>query len=153
VLIADEPTTALDVTIQAQILALLDQLKSRFQMSVLLITHDLGVVAESAQRVAIFYAGRVVESGPVEAIFRSPRHPYTQGLLLAMPSPTAAPRSRLHVIRGSVPDLAALPSGCRFRDRCTRAIARCATDDPKLERMGPDHFAACWNPLEAREVA
>jgi oligopeptide/dipeptide ABC transporter ATP-binding protein len=153
VLIADEPTTALDVTIQAQILALLDQLKERFRMSVLLITHDLGVVAESAQRVAIFYAGRVVETGPVEAIFRSPRHPYTHGLLLAMPSSADAGRKRLHVIAGSVPDLAALPSGCRFRDRCTRAIERCRSDDPKLEPLGADHAAACWNPLAAREVA
>ncbi len=153
VLIADEPTTALDVTIQAQILALLDELKARFRMSVLLITHDLGVVAESAQRVAIFYAGRVVETGPVEAIFRAPRHPYTQGLLLAMPAADAPRGARLHVIPGSVPDLASLPAGCRFRGRCPRAIARCASDDPRLERVGPDHASACWNPLPAPEVA
>jgi oligopeptide/dipeptide ABC transporter ATP-binding protein len=153
VLIADEPTTALDVTIQAQILALLDELKARFRMAVLLITHDLGVIAESAQRVAIFYAGRVVETGPVEAIFRAPRHPYTQGLLLAMPAAHAARGARLHVIPGSVPDPAALPTGCRFRGRCPREIARCATDDPKLVPVGPERAAACWNPVPVQEVA
>jgi peptide/nickel transport system ATP-binding protein len=153
VLIADEPTTALDVTIQAQILALLDELKARFQMSVLLITHDLGVVAESAQRVAIFYAGRVVEIGPVDAIYREPRHPYTQGLLLAMPGANAPRGTRLHVIPGSVPDLAALPTGCRFRGRCPRETPRCAKDDPRLERFGPERAAACWNPLPAPGAA
>jgi oligopeptide/dipeptide ABC transporter ATP-binding protein len=153
VLIADEPTTALDVTIQAQILALLDELKARFRMSVLLITHDLGVVAESAQRVAIFYAGRVVEIGPVEAIYREPRHPYTQGLLLAMPGANTPRGTRLQVIPGSVPDLAALPSGCRFRGRCPRETPRCAVDDPRLERFGPERAAACWNPLPAPEAA
>jgi oligopeptide/dipeptide ABC transporter ATP-binding protein len=147
VLIADEPTTALDVTIQAQILALLDELKARFRMSVLLITHDLGVVAESAQRAAIFYAGRVVETGPVEAIFRAPRHPYTQGLLRAMPAANAVRGARLQEIPGRVPDLAALPGGCRFRGRCPNEIPRCAVDDPRLVAVGPDRAVACWNPV------
>ncbi len=151
VLIADEPTTALDVTIQAQILELIDTLKQRFQMAVLLITHDLGVVAEWAQRIAVFYAGRVVETGPVEQIFRSPRHPYTQGLLLSMPDATSARRTPLHVIPGVVSDLIARPSGCSFRERCTRADAVCERDDPALERDGSDSSVACHHPLPERE--
>jgi oligopeptide/dipeptide ABC transporter ATP-binding protein len=148
VLIADEPTTALDVTIQAQILELLESLKQRFRMAVLLITHDLGVVAEAAQRMAVLYAGRVVETGRVEAIFRAPRHPYTRGLLEALPSTRVAPGEPLHVIAGRVPDLVARPAGCSFRERCSRALPRCASDDPAL---GPAAAAgtrvACHNPV------
>ena len=149
VLIADEPTTALDVTIQAQILELLDTLKQRFQMAVLLITHDLGVVAEWAQKIAVFYAGRVVENGSVEEIFRSPRHPYTQGLLLSMPGETTARRTPLHVIPGVVPDLVSRPSGCSFRERCTQAVPICESVDPELASMGAGSSAACHNPLSA----
>ena len=147
VLIADEPTTALDVTIQAQILELLESLKDRFQMAVLLITHDLGVVAKTAQRVAVLYAGRVVETGAVADIFHSPRHPYTQGLLLAMPGGQVPNRERLNVIPGTVPDLAARPSGCSFRERCSRARDICAELDPKLEVLGSGRTVACHNPV------
>jgi len=149
VLIADEPTTALDVTIQAQILELIESLKLRFSMAVLLITHDLGVVAQSAERVAVLYAGRVVESGAVQEIFRQPLHPYTQGLLRAMPGAGVAHRARLHVIRGVVPDLAARPSGCSFRDRCPRASAICAERDPALESRASGRAVACHHPLAA----
>jgi oligopeptide/dipeptide ABC transporter ATP-binding protein len=153
VLIADEPTTALDVTIQAQILELIESLKQRFSMAVLLITHDLGVVAQSAERVAVLYAGRVVETGAVEEVFRAPLHPYTQGLLRAMPGTDAAHRSHLHVIEGVVPDLAERPSGCSFRDRCARASALCSELDPKLESLGSGRKVACHHPLpEAREI-
>ncbi len=151
VLIADEPTTALDVTIQAQILELIDTLKQRFQMAVLLITHDLGLVAEWAQKIAVLYAGRVVESGPVEQIFRSPRHPYTQGLLLARPGGARARRTPLHVIPGIVPDLIARPSGCSFRERCPRADSVCERLDPELERAGAEASVACHHPLPEGE--
>ena len=146
VLIADEPTTALDVTIQAQILDLLETLKQRFNMAVMLITHDLGVVAEVAQRVAVLYAGRVVETGSVTEIFHAPRHPYTRGLLRAMPGPTSKPRQPLHVIPGVVPDLVDRPSGCSFRDRCERAISLCTTSDPQLGRVTSGQAVACHNP-------
>ncbi len=151
VLIADEPTTALDVTIQAQILDLIDSLKKRFEMGVLLITHDLGVVAETAQRVAVLYAGRVVETASADELFRSPRHPYTQGLLLAMPSASIGPGERLNVIPGIVPDLVDRPEGCSFRERCTRAIDTCKSVDPDLEDCGPQRAVACHNPVAAVE--
>jgi peptide/nickel transport system ATP-binding protein len=147
VLIADEPTTALDVTIQAQILRLIDELKRRLHMAVLLITHDLGIVAESAQRVAVVYAGRVIETGPAAELLRAPRHPYTEGLLAALPSTLAERRSALRVIPGSVPDLAARPSGCAFRARCPRADAYCVEHDPALEPDGPERAVACHHPV------
>ena len=147
VLIADEPTTALDVTIQAQILELIQDLKERFRMAVMLITHDLGVVAESAQRVAVLYAGRVVETGPVRDIFRAPRHPYTQGLLLAIPGGAASRREGLNVIPGMVPDLVHRPTGCSFRERCARARETCREHDPGLESAGPDREVACHFPV------
>jgi oligopeptide/dipeptide ABC transporter ATP-binding protein len=147
VLIADEPTTALDVTIQAQILELIDDLKRQLGMSVLLITHDLGVVAETAERVAVLYAGRVVETGSVEEIFHSPRHPYTEGLLLSMPGALAEPRGPLHVIPGRVPDLFEVPEGCRFRDRCAHAIDRCKEVDPRLETLSDGRAVACIHPV------
>ncbi len=147
VLIADEPTTALDVTIQAQILELLDSLKQRFRMAVLLITHDLGVIAQNADRVAVFYAGRVVEMGNVKDIFRSPRHPYTQGLLLSMPGAGVERRARLHVVPGMVPDLIARPDGCSFRERCPRQSELCQRVDPELEDLGSDRRVACHHPL------
>jgi peptide/nickel transport system ATP-binding protein len=151
VLIADEPTTALDVTIQAQILELLESLKSRFAMAVLLITHDLGIVAESAERLAVLYAGRVVETGSVAEIFARPLHPYTAGLLAALPSARTRPGEPLHVIAGRVPDLVSRPSGCSFRERCSRALPVCAEVDPALEphAAGPRHLAACHNPVAA----
>ena len=152
VLIADEPTTALDVTIQAQILELLERLKSRFAMAVLLITHDLGIVAESAERLAVLYAGRVVETGTVLEIFAQPLHPYTAGLLAALPSARTRPGELLHVIAGRVPDLVSRPAGCSFRERCTRALDVCAERDPALERGRAGHFVACHNPVSPAEV-
>ena len=146
VLIADEPTTALDVTIQAQILELLGALQDRFRMAVLLITHDLGVVAETAHRVAVLYAGRVVETGSVDEIFGGPRHPYTRGLMKAMPGRSVGHREPLHVIPGAVPDLRDRPRGCSFRERCPRADARCEETDPLLEPQGPQRAVACHHP-------
>jgi oligopeptide/dipeptide ABC transporter ATP-binding protein len=142
VLIADEPTTALDVTIQAGILELLHQLREQHGMALLLITHDLGVVAEQAQDVAIMYAGRIVERAPVAEVFERPLHPYTQALLRAMPA-LGRHSERLETIPGQVPSLGHLPSGCAFRDRCPRAIAECAAAPPPLEEKAPQHFAAC----------
>jgi oligopeptide/dipeptide ABC transporter ATP-binding protein len=141
-LIADEPTTALDVTIQAQILDLLDSLQHRLGMAMMLITHDLGVVAEQAERVAVMYAGRVVEEGSAEAVLECPMHPYTRGLLASQPGLTLA-GGRLATIPGVVPRLTELPRGCRFRDRCELAIGECAWVDPRLCSVGPGHTAAC----------
>jgi len=142
VLVADEPTTALDVTIQADILALLRDLRERHGMAVLLITHDLGVVAEQADDVAIMYAGRIVEQAPVAEIFARPRHPYTQALLRSMPR-LGHHVDRLAQIPGHVPDLAKLPAGCAFRERCPIAVDACGAAPPPLEEKAPGHRAAC----------
>ncbi len=141
-LIADEPTTALDVTIQAQILELLRELSARMGMAVLLITHDLGVVAEMASRVLVMYAGEIVEEAPVEMLFASPTHPYTEGLLAAVPTLDIT-RDRLQTIPGTVPPATHWPVGCRFRDRCAHAWDRCATDAPALLQVSPAHRARC----------
>jgi oligopeptide/dipeptide ABC transporter ATP-binding protein len=141
-LIADEPTTALDVTIQAQILELLAEMQERIGMSILLITHDLGVIAESATRVLVMYAGQVVEEAPVSELFAAPHHPYTEGLLAAMPR-VGAERERLAVIPGSVPPPTNWPSGCRFHDRCPFAWERCASEPPPLYRIGERHVSRC----------
>jgi len=141
-LIADEPTTALDVTIQAQILDLFATLQRRLGMAVLLVTHDLGIVAERAGRVAIMYAGRLVEDGPVAEVFAAPLHPYTRGLLASIPRAGVAGR-RLAAIPGSVPDLRHRPSGCAFRDRCPDAVAACAHIDPALRQYPAARRAAC----------
>jgi oligopeptide/dipeptide ABC transporter ATP-binding protein len=148
-LIADEPTTALDVTIQAQILDLLRSLQRDLGMAILLITHDLGVVAEMCDEVVVMYAGRIAEQGPVEEIFARPAHPYTRGLLSAIPRLEAGRKSRLATIPGLVPTLAEMPSGCRFANRCSFAAPVCATQPP-LEPISTGHAAAChrW-----REVA
>jgi oligopeptide/dipeptide ABC transporter ATP-binding protein len=145
-LIADEPTTALDVTIQAQILELIKELQQKLGMSLLLITHDLGVVAERADDVAIMYAGKIVERGPVEAIFNRPLHPYTIGLLKSLPGIGGEKKKRLEAIPGAVPSLLALPSGCRFRDRCPKAAAVCAETEPDLLEIEKGHWAACHFP-------
>jgi oligopeptide/dipeptide ABC transporter ATP-binding protein len=142
VLIADEPTTALDVTIQAQILDLLHDLKTRTGMAMLLITHDLGVVAQHADHVVIMYAGRIVERARVTDLFERPLHPYTVGLLASVPG-RAGRRARLEAIPGMVPDPLHLPSGCRFRDRCPEAVEACAGVDPVLEERTPGHAVAC----------
>jgi peptide/nickel transport system ATP-binding protein/oligopeptide transport system ATP-binding protein len=150
-LIADEPTTALDVTIQAQVLALLRDLKRRLGMSMILITHDLGVVANEADEVAILYAGRVVERAPVSELFRAPAHPYTVGLLESLPR-LRERHERLSAIPGVVPDPSRLPSGCRFRDRCPRAQARCAAEDPPLREIAPGRLVACHFPHVGEEA-
>ena len=142
-LIADEPTTALDVTIQAQILDLLKDLQGRFGMSILLITHDLGVIAEMADRVAVMYAGRIVESATVEKLFTEPQHPYTQGLLKCLPD-LEMDKVKLKVIDGQVPDLANLPSGCVFQSRCQFKEKRCYQGFPSLREVGEDHTVACY---------
>ena len=143
VLIADEPTTALDVTIQAQILELLRKLQRERGMAIILITHDLGVVAEAADDVAIMYAGRIVERASVRELFANRSHPYTQGLFESLPE-VGAERARLHTIGGSVPPATHFPAGCRFHPRCPHAMQLCASDEPTLFDVGPQHRAACW---------
>jgi peptide/nickel transport system ATP-binding protein len=140
-LIADEPTTALDVTTQAQILERLAALQAAMAMSVLLITHDLGIVAERAQRVIVMYAGQIVEEAPVRELFAAPHHPYTTALLAAVPR-LGARRDRLETIPGQVPSAEAWPTGCRFRERCPSAFDRCATEPP-LYRIGSGHRSRC----------
>ena len=142
-LIADEPTTALDVTIQAQILELLADLRRDMNTSIVMITHDLGVVAGLCDRVVVMYAGRIVESGPVRDIFRSPRHPYTRGLLHSMPRLDEAAAERLATIPGQPPNLQSLPAGCAFRDRCADAMERCAQERPSLRDLGDGRRMAC----------
>ena len=144
-LIADEPTTALDVTIQAQILELMRDLASDFGTAVLLITHDMGVVAELADRVYVMYGGRLVEEGPVEEIFTAPRHPYTRMLLQTIPRMDEPPKAELFTIKGNVPSPSDWPEGCRFRTRCDRAIAACICT-PKIDEK--KHSVACFNPEE-----
>jgi peptide/nickel transport system ATP-binding protein len=144
ILIADEPTTALDVTIQAQILELLARLRQELGMAVLLITHDLGVVAGTADRVVVMYAGQVVETAPTPELFAHPRHPYTEGLMESIPR-LDRPRARLHSIPGSVPAATAWPQGCRFHPRCPYAWDKCRTEEPPLLETGTDgHTARCW---------
>jgi peptide/nickel transport system ATP-binding protein len=147
-LIADEPTTALDVTIQAQILDLVRKLQREFNASMILITHDLGVVAETCDEVAVMYAGRVVEYGTVEDIFYRPKHRYTKGLLDSIPHfETGHRRTRLETIKGMVPSLLNLPKGCRFADRCKAAQDDCRLADPALASFGGKHMAACIHPV------
>ena len=147
-LLADEPTTALDVTIQAQILALLRDLQERLSMSLLLITHDLGVVAENAQHVVVMYAGRVVETAPVRDLFAKPGHPYTRGLLESIPRDDAVPKRRLPAIEGIVPDLRSLPPGCRFADRCPMRVEKCTTEEPDLAPFALGRSSRCWRAAE-----
>jgi oligopeptide/dipeptide ABC transporter ATP-binding protein len=150
VLIADEPTTALDVTIQAQILDLMRALQDSFGTAIILITHDMGVVAENADRVVVMYAGRKVEEAPADELFDRPGHPYTKGLLGSIPSLDAAAhssarRARLNEIKGMVPSLAALPQGCTFAPRCGLATDACRATYPPLVQHLPDHWVACWH--------
>ncbi len=144
--IADEPTTALDVTIQAQILDLLRRLQHDMGMAILLITHDLGVVAEMCEEVFVMYAGRIVERAAVAELFKTPRHPYTAGLLAASPRRTAR-GTRLTTIPGMVPPPDKRGSGCSFADRCARAMERCRVERPPLSAIANGHLAACWNPV------
>jgi len=142
-LIADEPTTALDVTIQAQILRLMDQLKKDFQASVLLITHDLGVIAQQCENVAVMYAGEIVEYGSVEAIFENPLHPYTVGLNRAIPR-LDVDTEKLEIIEGTVPNLIEIPSGCRFHPRCQYVMDVCREKHPDLREHENHHLSRCW---------
>jgi peptide/nickel transport system ATP-binding protein len=144
-LIADEPTTALDVTIQAQILDLLNEMKERLGMAVMLITHAMGVVAETAQRVVVMYAGKVVEEAPVIELFGNPRHPYTQGLIRSIPrlDLAAVKKERLEAIPGTVPSLLHPPPGCRFAARCRYAMPQCTETEPPLREVAPGHKVAC----------
>jgi peptide/nickel transport system ATP-binding protein len=152
VLIADEPTTALDVTIQAQILELIVELQREFGAAVILITHDLGVVAETARRVIVMYAGRKVEEAKVGELFADPMHPYTRGLMNSIPrldllrGEGQAENGRLQEIPGIVPPLFALPEGCAFAPRCSRADDKCRSERPSYEQKKPGHWAACWHP-------
>ena len=152
ILIADEPTTALDVTIQAQIIELVKSLQDQIGMSVIWITHDLGVVAGLAQRVNVMYAGSLIETGPVKKIYGDPHHPYTVGLLASLPRLDADTRSKLVSIEGEPPDLVDLEPGCPFYVRCTYAVERCLHETPILESIDNDHFVACWEKERVRKV-
>jgi oligopeptide/dipeptide ABC transporter ATP-binding protein len=151
-LIADEPTTALDVTIQAQILALMGDLQREMGMSIIMITHDLGVIAETCDEVIVMYAGRIAERASVPELFSRPRHPYTRGLLASIPRLATKRKTRLPVIEGMVPGLTELPPGCRFQNRCPHAQPRCAAAPPPLETVDTGHDVAClrWSEIEAR---
>ncbi len=142
-LIADEPTTALDVTIQAQILELMMKLQEELNMSVVIITHDLGVVGEVCDRVIVMYAGQVIETGPVDMLLDDPKHPYTHGLLQSVPKLGPTVKDRMEPIDGVPPNLIALPPGCRFAPRCPRRFDRCG-DDPELKDVAREHECACW---------
>ena len=151
ILIADEPSTALDVTIQAQILDLINDLKENLDMSVIMITHDLGVIAEVAQRVIVMYAGKIVEEADVRTIFKNPQHPYTVGLIKSIPVLNQK-IERLSVIKGTVPNPTEFPSGCRFHDRCPIADERCKMELPPMETVSENHFVACWKSGQAKPV-
>jgi oligopeptide/dipeptide ABC transporter ATP-binding protein len=144
VLILDEPTTALDVTIEAQIFELVDKLKTHFGMGIILITHDLAVVANSCDRVVVMYAGRIVEEAPVIDLYEDPLHPYTRGLLNSIPPLDQEKQERLPSIPGEVPELITLPEGCNFSPRCKYAVEKCMHDDPPLVSIAPGRKVACW---------
>ena len=150
-IIADEPTTALDVTVQAQVLDLLKALTRETGAALVLITHDLGVVARYADRVNVMYAGRIVESGSARDIYNTPKHPYTVGLMNSMPRLDETEKSQLRQIEGQPPDLANLPPGCPFQPRCQFAVERCATERPDLVEVASQHTAACWVDIHASE--
>src|SRR6202034_655255 len=147
-LIADEPTTALDVTIQAQILDLLADLKDRLGMAMLLITHDMGVIARHTDRVNVMYAGRVVETAPAVTLFKEMHHPYTQALLASIPQLSQDARKALHAIPGLPPDLAHPPQGCRFAARCSRATDKCREEEAALCGRTFEHRFSCWHPVD-----
>jgi oligopeptide transport system ATP-binding protein len=150
-IIADEPTTSVDVTVQAQLLELIDNLRSQFGTAVILITHNLGIVARYVDRVNVMYAGRLVESGPTDAIYTEPRHPYTMGLIGSVPRLDLPRKRKLYVIDGMPPHLAHLPPGCAFSPRCRYAISRCREERPELEPVGENHLSACFR-REEQEI-
>jgi oligopeptide/dipeptide ABC transporter ATP-binding protein len=143
-LIADEPTTALDVTVQAQVLNVMNELRSTINTSILFVTHDLGVVAQMADKVAVMYLGRIVEFASVKELFRNPSHPYTRGLMKSIPSLIDTGHTRLQPIEGTVPDLLEVPAGCGFASRCPHATDYCRREKPNLKDVGSNHTAACW---------
>jgi peptide/nickel transport system ATP-binding protein len=153
-LIADEPTTALDVTIQAQILELIKELQYEMGMAVILITHDLGVIAETSDFVVVMYAGRLAEKGTVYDIFDRPRHPYTQGLLASIPRLETQPKTKLPIIKGMVPGLLDLPPGCRFENRCPYRLESCTKKVPGIDNMGGTHSVSCfrWREIELAQA-
>jgi len=150
ILIADEPTTALDVTIQAQIIEVVKEMQAQYQSGVILITHDLGVVAEMSDKIMVMYGGRTVEYGPVDEIFYNPHHPYTWGLLSSLPRLDLAEKTRLTPIKGNPPDLITLAAGCPFAGRCPYELPPCRDEWPPLEMVGPDHGVHCWLPVDER---
>jgi oligopeptide/dipeptide ABC transporter ATP-binding protein len=152
-ILADEPTTALDVTIQAQILELMKGLSKRLGVAMLIITHNLGVVARYANRVNVMYAGKIVERGTAREIYAHPRHPYTLGLLRSVPRLDEPRRAKLQPIEGQPPDLSRLPAGCSFAPRCAFAIERCRLETPPLDPVGPEHVSACWVANELAQLA
>ncbi len=153
-ILADEPTTALDVTIQAQIMSLMMRLKEEFHTAIVLITHDLGVVAETASRVIVMYAGKIVEEAPVRELFKDPRHPYTQGLLGSVPviGRRKRPERRLQEIPGIVPHPLHMPAGCRFNPRCPKAMPVCCNQPPPMTRLAEHRRVSCWLEAEGKGV-
>ena len=152
-IIADEPTTALDVTIQAQILELMQELAQEFGTAMVIITHNLGVVARYASRVVVMYAGKIIETGSAQDIYHNPKHPYTLGLLGSVPRLDAVEREKLEAIEGLPPDLIDLPAGCSFAPRCRYAYERCSQETPELQGVGDGHESACWRSSELTELA
>jgi len=150
-LIADEPTTSVDVTVQAQLLELIDNLRAQFGTSVIIITHNLGVVARYADRVNVMYAGRLVETAPTDVLYGEPKHPYTMGLLASVPRLDLARKRKLSVVDGLPPNLARLPKGCAFCPRCYLAIDRCREEKPELEEVGENHYSACFRSREVQK--
>jgi len=152
-LIADEPTTSVDVTVQAQLLELIDNLRSEYGTAVIIITHNLGVVARYVDRVNVMYAGRLMETGPTDVIYADPKHPYTLGLLASVPRLDLDRTRELSVIEGLPPNLARLPKGCPFEPRCSYAISQCREEKPELEQIGEDHSSACFRSAEVQKEA
>ena len=150
-LIADEPTTSVDVTVQAQLLELIDNLRAQFGTSVIIITHNLGVVARYADRVNVMYAGRLVETAPTDVLYGEPKHPYTLGLLASVPRLDLSRERKLSVVEGLPPNLARLPKGCAFCPRCYLAIDRCREEKPELEEVGENHYSACFRSREVQK--
>ncbi len=151
-IIADEPTTSLDVTVQAQLLELIDNLRAQFGTAIILITHNLGIVARYVDRVNVMYAGKLVESGPTDQIYGAPKHPYTIGLISSVPRLDLPRKRDLFVIPGLPPHLAHLPQGCSFNPRCQFAIDRCKQEIPPLDSVGPDHMSACFRSAELADL-
>lgn len=150
-IIADEPTTSVDVTVQAQLLDIIDSLRTRFGMAVIIITHNLGIIARYVTRVNVMYAGHIVETGPTDLIYSEPRHPYTLGLMVSVPRLDLGRKKKLSVINGSPPNPARLPPGCAFHPRCSFAIDICRKEIPKLEKIGENHYSACFKSGELAE--